>query len=634
MSASPEQLTAALLLVDLQRDYLELPGLEPGADHVVARAGVLLEGFRARGLPVIHVWTTVERDPDRRMRHWKSKGVWRCVDGTDGHRPARGVEALAGEHVVHKSGFDAFAGGELEPLIEELGIKHLAIAGIHLHACVREAALGAHAMEQLQEIWVAEDAVTSDDPVHAAATRRYLQARDIDFLPSLDLLGKLDGQPTRGNSTDAPERVRKAAEASRTAAHAWRRLDAESRAQVLERAADLLEPQAQVLAQAMAEDIGKPIHYGEQEVRRSAEMLRAIAGRCAAAAAASESVGAAEVRRRPLGVVAVITPWNNPVYIPLGKIAASLAYGNGVVWKPAPAAVKISLRVAEIMRDSGIPEQLLALVSGGRREARLAMSASAVDAVTVTGSSLAGFAAQEICAGRRIPLQAELGGNNAALVWSDADLELAAREIAAGAFLLAGQRCTANRRVVVHESIHAELLELLTRETAALKWGDPREQSTQIGPMLDIPQRDRLAEAVARSGLPSIVPHGRTEIDEVSGAWYPPTILRCEDPAHELVQQESFGPLLIVQRAEDWQGAIGLVNGVPQGLAAALFSSSEDVAERFLEEAEAGILKLNRSTADAELDVPFGGWKHSGIGPPEHGAFDREFYTRPQTLYR
>ena len=633
MSAPSEQSTAALLLLDLQRDYLELPGLEPGADEVVARASVLLEGFRVRALPVIHVWTTVARDTDRRMRHWKSKGMWRCVEGTEGHRPARGLEALAGEPVVHKSGFDAFAGGELELLLEELGVQRLAIAGIHLHACVREAALGAHAMEQLQEIWVAEDAVTSDDPVHAAATRRYLQAREVDFLSSSDLLGRLGRQDTRSSSTDGAERVREAAEGSRAAAHAWRRLDARSRARALEQAADLLEPQAQGLALAMAEDIGKPIRYGEQEVRRSAEMLRAIAGRCAAAPA-SESAGAAEVRRRPLGVVAVITPWNNPVYIPLSKIAAALAYGNGVVWKPAPAAVKISLRVAEIMSDSGIPEQLLALVSGGRTEARLAMSAPAVDAVTVTGSSLAGFAAQEICAGRRIPLQAELGGNNAALVWSDADLELAAREIAVGAFLLAGQRCTANRRVVVHASVHAELLERLTRETAALEWGDPRELITQVGPMLGIPQRDRLTEAVARSGLSSVVPHGRTEIDGVPGAWYPPTILCCEDPAHELVQQESFGPLLIVQQAQDWQEAIGLVNGVPQGLAAALFSRSGDIAGRFLEEAETGILKLNRSTADAELDVPFGGWKHSGIGPPEHGAFDRDFYTRPQTLYR
>jgi alpha-ketoglutaric semialdehyde dehydrogenase len=256
-----------------------------------------------------------------------------------------------------------------------------------------------------------------------------------------------------------------------------------------------------------------------------------------------------------------------------------------------------------------------------------------VDAVTLTGSSLAGFSAQEVCARRRIPLQAELGGNNAAIVWPDADLEHAAREIAEGAFAQAGQRCTANRRVVVHVDCRDRLLELLQRETAALPWGDPRLRETKVGPLVSPEARDRLAGLVSRAGdgVELIVPHGRAP--DAEGAWYPPTIARVDDPAHELVQHESFGPLLVVQTASGWDEAMALLDGVPQGLAAALFSSSSDLAERFLDEALAGILKLNRSTADAEVDVPFGGWKASGIGPPEHGGFDRDFYTRPQAVY-
>jgi acyl-CoA reductase-like NAD-dependent aldehyde dehydrogenase len=110
-------------------------------------------------------------------------------------------------------------------------------------------------------------------------------------------------------------------------------------------------------------------------------------------------------------------------------------------------------------------------------------------------------------------------------------------------------------------------------------------------------------------------------------------IALCDDPGHELVQHESFGPVLVVQTADDWEHAMALLNGVPQGLAAALFSTSPELQERFLDEAQAGILKLNRSTADADVDVPFGGWKASGIGPPEHGSFDRDFYTRVQAVY-
>jgi acyl-CoA reductase-like NAD-dependent aldehyde dehydrogenase/nicotinamidase-related amidase len=651
-----------LLLVDLQRDYLASPGLEPAPGAVVNRARALLDGFRDRGLPVIHAWTTVTREDDRRMRHWKRDGLWRCEAGTAGHRPPPGLEPRPAEAIVHKTGFDPFASGELDRLLGDLGIERLVIAGIHLHACVREAVLGAHEREQIAEIWVADDAVTSDDPVHAAITRRYLERRAVRFLSVADVLASLpapapagrrcarepDGaygpddvyEPgdARGSGDargpgDARGRVRETVAGCRGATAPWQSVCAADRARVLERAADLLEPQADSLAEAMAVEIGKPVRYGVGEVTRAAQMLRTIARRCVAMPE-REPAADAELRRRPLGVVAVITPWNNPVYIPLGKIAAALAYGNAVLWKPAPAAQAIAERLAALLLSAGLPEGLLGLVAGARREAQLVMSDPDVDAVTVTGSSLAGFAAQEICARRRIPLQAELGGNNAALVWADADLEHAAREIAAGAFALAGQRCTANRRVVVERTRHDELLDLLVRETAALQWGDPRDPATHVGPLLGREQRDRLAELVARAERPSIVPHGRTAVEGLEAPWYPPTIVCCDEPAHELVQRETFGPVLVVQRAEDWVDAVALVNGVDQGLVAALFSRSPARATRFLEEADAGILKLNRSTADAEVDVPFGGWKASAVGPPEHGDFDRDFYTRPQTVYR
>jgi alpha-ketoglutaric semialdehyde dehydrogenase len=634
VSASPaDRPLSALLLVDLQRDYLELPGLEPSAQAIVARAQALLEGFRARGLPVIHVWTTVSREDDQRMRHWRRRDLWRCEEGTPGHRAALGLEPDEQEPIVHKAGFDAFAGGALDRLLDELHVERLLIAGMHLHACVREAVLGAHARERLAEVWVAEDAVTSDDPAHAAVTRRYLEARDVRFLPVATALAELDGDVKQASGAP-PEVVHDAAARVRDAALRWRERPVSARAQLLERAADLLEPQAASIAMQMAEEIAKPVRFGELEVARAAEMLRAIARRCSDEAKV-ELVRGVEVRRRPLGVVAVITPWNNPVYIPLGKIAAGLVYGNGVLWKPAPDAQAIAERVVATLREAGLPDGLLALIAGDRHAAQRVMSTPAVDAVTVTGSSLAGFAAQEICAGRRIPLQAELGGNNAALVWSDADLEQAAREIAAGAFDLAGQRCTANRRVVVHHELKGELLTLLARETAALSWGDPRERLTRIGPMVGFEQRDRLAELIARSQLPSLVPHGADAPGGVRAApWHPPTIVCCEEPGAEIVQRETFGPLLIVQSAADWAQAIELVNGVEQGLVAALFSSSPMIVARFLEEAQAGILKVNSSTADAEVDVPFGGWRQSGVGPPEHGPFDRDFYTRPQVVYR
>ena len=626
-----------LLLVDLQGDFLATPGLAPGPASVVQRSEALLAGSRAAGAQIVHVWTSVARDDDRRMAHWQREGRWSCEVGTPGHAPPPALEPRPGEPIVHKSGFNPFATGELDRLLEAARPDPLVVAGVHLHGCVRQAVLEAYERHRLR-VWVAQDATSSNDPVHAAITRRYLEARAASFVPVDEILRRFDARLLEPGDRQASPDVSALAASCREALTRWQRVDPAARAAVLDRAADLLVPRAAELADTMAVDIGKPVRYGAAEVRRSAAMLRAVARRVSSPGGAERS-GGAEVRRRPLGVIAAITPWNNPVYIPLGKVGPALAHGNAVLWKPSPTAHGIAARVGDLLDEAGAPPGLVGLVAGGSRTAEAVMSEPSVDAVTITGSSAAGFAAQGACARRRVPLQAELGGNNAAIVWPDADLPGAARELAEGAFALAGQRCTANRRIVVHRACRDELVDLLRRETAELAWGDPRREETQVGPLVSVAARDRVAEVVARAGREGckvLVAHDVAAApgNGFDGAWYPPTIVLSDDPGHEIVQAESFGPVAVVQTAEDWEHAIALVNGVPQGLAAAIFSSSPELATRLADEAVAGIIKVNRSTADAEVDVPFGGWKASGVGPPEHGAFDRDFYTRPQTVYR
>jgi alpha-ketoglutaric semialdehyde dehydrogenase len=635
-----------LLLVDLQRDYLDAPDLDPPAAAIVGATTQLLEGCRTRGLDVVHVWTTVSRERDDRMPHWKREGRWLCLEGTPGHEPPRGLEALEGEPVIHKTFFNPFAGAPLGDLLRERETDLLIVCGVHLHGCVREAVIGAY--ERGLDVWVAEDAVGSNDPVHAAISKRYLERRAARFLPVDQALTELSPRPPRAHEGVEPAasagtgivitgEVRQAAASCREAFGSWSAEPLETRLEVLDRMATALEREADALAGLMATEIGKPIRYGGIEARRTAEMLHAVARH--AREPASETLPGATLHRRPLGVVAVITPWNNPIYIPLGKLAPALAYGNAALWKPAPAARQIAERVASLLAEAGLPPGVLGLAAGDRRTAEAAMADPGVDAVSITGSSAAGYAAQEVCARRRIPLQAELGGNNAALVWADADLERAAAGLVEGAFAQAGQRCTANRRVVVHHSRADQLLELLRTETAAMPWGDPLDPAVSVGPIVDQASRDRVAAAVAETAGHADaveVPHG-TDVPPngaPSAHWYPPTIIRCDDPEREIVQQETFGPVLVLQRADDWEQAMRLVAGVPQGLAAALFSSSPELIDRFEREVPAGIVKVNRSTADAEVDVPFGGWKASGIGPPEHGRFDRDFYTRPQVVYR
>ena len=217
---------------------------------------------------------------------------------------------------------------------------------------------------------------------------------------------------------------------------------------LFEKAAARLEAAAPKLARQMAAEIGKPLSHGLEEVRRAAVNIRDVIRR-AANFELQTRAAAGMVRHQPLGIVAIISPWNNPVAIPVGKIAPALVYGNTVIWKPAPAATNISRAVLQLLRDSGVPRDAVQLLAGDHTTAQQLAANENVNAVTLTGSAQAGFAIQEICARRFVPLQAELNGNNAAIVWDDADLPHAAGQVAWGAFGFAGQRCTANRRVIV-----------------------------------------------------------------------------------------------------------------------------------------------------------------------------------------
>jgi acyl-CoA reductase-like NAD-dependent aldehyde dehydrogenase len=168
-----------------------------------------------------------------------------------------------------------------------------------------------------------------------------------------------------------------------------------------------------------------------------------------------------------------------------------------------------------------------------------------------------------------------------------------------------------------------------------LVWGDPADEKTQIGPLISAASRNRVKAVIdrARAAMFRVISASEKLNDARGDAWSEPTIVCCDDPSAEIVQEETFGPVLVVQRAEDWDEAISLCNGVKQGLAAAIFTTSPDRIEDFLWRVRAGILKINCSTANAAVDLPFGGWKASGIGPAEHGPANREFFTRMQSLY-
>ncbi|TDJ66518.1 MAG: aldehyde dehydrogenase family protein, partial [Planctomycetota bacterium] len=559
----------------------------------------------------------------------------------------------------------------------------LLLAGVHLHACVRATAIDAY--RRGLRVWIARDAVASYDALHAEQTRRYLADRVARFLPAKQLLEELAGKPeSPPQAPDTPvlptaviagerhsgderapsdllhvsprrraerlwrvpvagaEAVADAAAAARRAGVAWRETHPSDRIRFLESFAERVASDRETLATQIAVEIGKPITDSRLEVDFGVGLVHAAVERANAEPRDRERGDAGNrftVRRRPLGVVALITPWNNPLAIPMGKIAPALLYGNTVVWKPSPAGSGIALRVLELLEASDLPAGVVNLVCGDHTTSELAMAEPAVDAVSLTGSSAAGTCAQVVCAARRIPLQAELGGNNAAIVWSDCDLDLAVSEIAAGAFGSGGQRCTANRRVVADVRCYDALRSALEAAAGSIAWGDPLDEACRVGPVVSDAARLRIAGAVERArraGAAVLAPQaeGTRARDLVAeGAYTPPTLVCCDDPDDEIVQRETFGPVLVLQRAADWDDALRLCNGVRQGLVASLFSASQKHRASFLDRAQAGILRFDASTAGASAEAPFGGWKDSGVGPPEHGDGDLEFYTRPQTVY-
>ena len=419
--------------------------------------------------------------------------------------------------------------------------------------------------------------------------------------------------------------------ASRKTFQDWRRVRVDERLGLLQAFGSQLQKHEAELVDLLVDDLGKPIRYARDEMARAIALINAAARQLEPGQdLIPEKTG---YRLEPLGVIGLIGPFNNPLAIPVGKIVPALLYGNTAIWKPAIPGSRIAQKTAELFAAATGRQDVLQVLCGGEETARELMTLS--DAVTISGSLKAGRAAQEICAARHIPFQAELGGNNGSIVWADSDLCATAESIAEGAFAFAGQRCTANRRAIVDSSVYDVFVDQLILASRRIVWGDPADEKTQIGPLISSASRNRVKAVIDRARAAALrVINPSEKLNDARGdAWLEPTIVCCDDPNAEIVQEETFGPVLVVQRAEDWDEAILLCNGVKQGLAAAVFTTSLKRIEDFLQRVRAGILKINCSTANAAVDLPFGGWKASGIGPAEHGPANREFFTRMQAIY-
>src|SRR5438094_6300154 len=507
-----------LLLVDLQNDFLRAGDLDPHPASIVAAATDLLNTCRTGTVPVVHVWSTVNKSGDNRMPHRKKNGDWMCLEGSAGHACPDVLRPHKKETIIHKIFFSAFSTGQLDSVLHELNADALFTAGVDLHACVRATALDAYAKGY--GVVVVEDSTGSNDPVHAAITKRYLQERSVIFRSSDEIsaaitagaakLGELlvDKEPevvthscpqncerTWRLAVGRKPDIDAAVAASRKALEDWRRVRVDDRLRLLQAFGRQLQKYEAELVDLLVDDIGKPIRYARDEAARAIALIDAAAKQVEPKQ--DRILRKTGYRREPLGVIALVGPFNNPLAIPVGKIVPALLYGNVVIWKPAIPGSRIAKKTAELFAIATGQPKVLQVLCGNDQTARQLMAAS--DGVTISGSLKAGRAAQEICAAHHIPLQAELGGNNASIVWGDVELTAAAANITEGAFAFAGQRCTANRRAIVDSSIYDVFLDQLVMASRRLIFGDPADEKTQIGPLISSASRNRVKAVIDRA---------------------------------------------------------------------------------------------------------------------------------------
>ncbi len=447
--------------------------------------------------------------------------------------------------------------------------------------------------------------------------------------------GEIVGEFPRSNAED----VTAAIDAAVAAQRAWSRLPAATRGAYLAKAASAIEAAQEEIAQDMTREMGKPLRESRGEAGRAAAILRFFAGeglRPVGQLFEQSATGSlVYARRRPVGVVGLITPWNFPIAIPTWKAAPALAYGNTVVMKLAQDAPMTGLHLARAFERADLPEGVLNIVVGRGSEAGEPLVADPrVRAISFTGSVPVGKGVRERATALGKRVQLELGGHNPLIVADDADLDAAVGAAFAGAFWSAGQKCTATRRIYVAAGVYDEFRSLLSRRIEQGRVGDPAEPDTEVGPLVNERQFVEVLEAIERGRSEG----GRvlTGGDRAHAEAYlvAPTVFEEVADDAFLSCEEVFGPVTSLYTFQTLDEVIERANRVRFGLSAAVFTTSLRTAQRCVDELEVGILHVNSQTAGADVHVPFGGTKASGFGPHEQGSAAHEFYTEEITVYQ
>ncbi len=422
----------------------------------------------------------------------------------------------------------------------------------------------------------------------------------------------------------------------------WANTPAPSRGQILYKSLEIFSRRFEELARTITEEEGKPINDSRGEIRRAMNIIEYSAGegrRLFGHTTPSETPNTmAYTTRRPLGVVALITPWNFPMAIPAWKLAPALICGNTIVLKPASGTPLSAVKLVEIFEEAGLPAGVLNLITGsGAAIGNHLVEHPKVNAVSFTGSTEIGTDIYARGARLLKKVQCEMGGKNAVIVLADADMDKALASIVQGAFGSTGQRCTATSRAIVETSVYDQVVDQLALKTSQLKIGDGLDESVDVSPLSSAYQQEKVLEyiGIGTEEGANLVCGGNALSGDLygDGFYVEPTIFSDVTTDMRIAQEEIFGPVLTAMEAQDIEEAISVSNQVQFGLSSSIYTRDIPKAFQYINTVETGMVHVNAPTLGGEVHLPFGGLKSSGVGQREQGLEGINFFSEVLTAY-
>jgi alpha-ketoglutaric semialdehyde dehydrogenase len=433
-----------------------------------------------------------------------------------------------------------------------------------------------------------------------------------------------------------------AVNAAHQAKKEWRKLGQVARGQFLFKVANVLEENLDDIAKTMTLEMGKTLPEAKGETARGVAILRYYAGE--GMRSDGDTIPSTDpealmfTKRTPLGVVGVITPWNFPVAIPIWKIAPALVYGNTVVFKPATEAAVTAAKVIECFAKAGLPKGVLNFITGsGSVIGQGLIDHPLLNGITFTGSETVGKNVAKSAADSGIKYQLEMGGKNPVIVAKDADLNLAVNAVISGGLRSTGQKCTATSRVIIESSIYDEFKELLLKEMDSITIGDGLQDGIWMGPCASEGQFNTVCSYIEKGKEEgaSLIYGGEvlTEAQYQNGYYIRPAIFENVKSEMIIAQEEIFGPVLALIKVDSLEDAIEIANDSKYGLSASIFTRNIGSFLTFIDDMEAGLVRINAESAGVELQAPFGGMKASSTGSREQGEAAKEFFTSIKTIF-